>query len=103
MTNYESFSFGIDEYAGTLTGHSHQTLMWLHRHGYLDAEQTDMLLSRMVVVPIRNTPKFGERLLNRFFGRDSGENAYVFPITLVDDEYEQEAPQKGKPNLTVVE
>lgn len=99
---YESFSFNVDEYGRELTSHSHQTLYWLHRHGYLDAEQTEDLLSRMVVVPIRNTPKFGQRLLNRFFGRDSSDNAYVFPITLIDDEHEKEAPQKGKPNLTVV-
>lgn len=101
--NYESFNHSVEDYARELTSHSHQTLFWLHRHGYLDKEQTENLLSRMVVVPVRNSPKFGERLLNRFFGRDSSENSYVFPITLVDDEYEQEAPQKGKPNLTVVE
>lgn len=100
---YESFNHTVDDYAAELTGHSHQTLMWLHRHGYLDAEDTEELLSRMVVVPIRNSPKFGQRLLNRFFNRDSGDNSFSFPITLVDIEYEQEEPRKGKPDLKVVE
>lgn len=100
---YESFTFDTDDYARELTSQSHQTLYWLNRHGYINKEQTEELLSRMVVVPIRNSPKFGQRLLDRFFGRDSSENSYVFPITLIDDEFEQAAPSKGKPNLTVVE
>lgn len=102
MTN-ETFSHTIDQYAAELTSQSHQTLFWLHRHGYLNEEQTEDLLGRMVVVPIRNIPKFGERILSRFFGRDSKSNSYVFPITLIDNEYEQAAPEKKKPNLTVVE
>jgi hypothetical protein len=102
---YETFNHTVDDYAAELTGHSHQTLYWLHRHGYLDAETTEELLSRMVVVPVRNNPKFGERLLARFFGRSSTENSFTFPITLIDDiETEKDdAPPKGKPNLTVVE
>lgn len=102
---YESFNHSIDDYAAELTSQSHQTLLWLHRHGYLDDEDAEELLGRMVVVPIRNSPKFGQRLLARFFGRDSGDNSFSFPITLVDaeEQEEDEAPQKGKPNLTVVE
>lgn len=99
---YETFTHTVDDYAAELTGHSHQTLYWLHRHGYLDAEDTAELLSRMVVVPIRNNPKFGERILGRFFGRDSTDNSFSFPITLVDAIDNEEVPSKGKPNLTVV-
>jgi hypothetical protein len=99
---YESFTFEVDEYARTLTGHSHQTVYWLNKHGYLNDKQTEELLSRMIVVPVRNSPGFGERLLSRFFGKDSSDNAYVFPITLLDAEAEHQ-PRKGKPKLEVVE
>ena len=100
---YESFNHSIDEYATELTSQSHQTVYFLHKHGYLNDTQTEDLLSRMVVVPVRNNPKFGERLLARFFGRDSTENSYVFPITLVDGDHEYIAPRKGKPNLKAVD
>lgn len=109
MANYETFSHTVDDYAAELTSHSHQTLYWLHRHGYLTDEDTIELLSRMVVVPIRNSPKFGQRLLARFFGSDSGSNSFSFPITVVDDlqkvedESEVLPKGKGKPKLTVVE
>ena len=102
---YETFNHTVDDYAAELTGHSHQTLYWLNRHGYLDDEDFEELLGRMVVVPIRNNPKFGERILNRLFRRDSTENSFTFPITLIDnlENVEVLAQPKGKPNLTVVE
>ena len=102
---YESFSFDTDDYARELTAQSHQTLHWLHRHGYIDGEQTEELLSRMVVVPIRNNPKFGQRLLDRFFrkGDDSTKDSFTFPITLIDDDRRaSDVPKKGKPKLEVV-
>jgi hypothetical protein len=102
----EQFSFGIDEYGAVLTSHSHQTLYWLNRNGYLNNEDTEMLLSRMVTVPVRNRPSLGARLLKRFFDKDSTENSYVFPITLLDDVYTtkdtKDEPDDHKPNLTVV-
>lgn len=101
--NMESFSFGVDEYGSQLTAHSHQTLHWLNRNGYLSNEDTEELLGRMIVTPIRNRPRLGQRLLERFFGKDSEENSYVFPITLVDDTYAQRNDSDdSKPNLTVV-
>jgi len=100
--NIESFNHSIDEYAVELTSHSHQTLYWLHRHGYLSDEQTVDLVSRMVVVPVRNVPKLGERLLARFFGPKNNENSFVFPITLVDDLDEEVPRNKGKPILEIV-
>jgi hypothetical protein len=98
----EHFAHSIDEYAVELTSHSHQTLYWLHRHGYLDDDQLCELVSRMVVVPVRNAPKLGERLLARFFGRENTEKAFVFPITLVDDLDNPPPKSKGKPNLEIV-
>ncbi len=101
--NYEAFTFSIDEYGISLTEQSHQTLYWLNRNGYLTNEVTEELLSRMIVVPIRNKKSFGERLLARFFNKDSAENSYVFPITLVDDVYNQHSDgSEGKPHLKVV-
>lgn len=97
---FESFNFTVDTYAAELTSHSHQTIYWLNRNGYLNAEATEELLGRMVVVPVRNSPKFGERLLARFFGHDCAEAAHVFPITLL--EAEEQRKRKGKPKLEVV-
>lgn len=98
--NYESFSFSSDEYARTLTGQSHQTIYWLNRNGYLNAEETEDLLSRMVVVPIRNNKSFGERLLARFFNKKSEDNSYVFPITLLEDVTNKSI--EDKPTLKLV-
>lgn len=101
--NIESFSFSVSEYGAELTSHSHQTLYWLNRQGYLSTEDTTELLKRMIVVPIKNQPKFGKRLLERFFGKDSEENAYVFPITLLEDGLTYlEVPSGDKPNLKVI-
>lgn len=101
--NYESFSFSIDEYASELATQSHQTLYWLNRNGYLSNEATEDLLSRMIVTPVRNRPRLGRRLLERFFNKESQENSYVFPITLIDDVYEHDKSSGGeKPSLRVV-
>ena len=100
---FEEFRFSVDEYGAVLTGHSHQTLHWLNRNGYLNNEDTEMLLSRLVVIPLRNRPSLGDRLLKRFFNKESKENSYVFPITLLDDVYtKQDKTDDNKPNLTVV-
>lgn len=107
MSNYtytsEQFTFSIDEYGRTLTNQSHQTLYWLNRQGYLNNAQTEDLLSRMIVIPIRNNPSFGKRMLDRFFNKKSTDNSYVFPITLLEDVTNIDAKDvDGKPNLTVV-
>jgi hypothetical protein len=99
----EQFNFSVDEYGRTLTGQSHQTLYWLNRQGYLNNDQTEDLLSRMVVVPIRNNKSFGQRLLERFFNKKSEENSYVFPITLLEDVCNADTNDiNGKPKLTVI-
>ena len=100
----ESFTFSVDEYGRTLTSQSHQTLYWLNRNGYLSNEQTEDLLSRMIVVPVRNHKRFGQRLLERFFTKKSEENSFVFPITVLEDVVNTSTSENtdGKPNLTVV-
>lgn len=96
----EHFSFSTDEYTATLTDQSHQTLYWLNRNGYLNDDSTSELLSRMVVVPIRNHKNFGQRILTRFFGKNSQDNSFVFPITLLEDVVRDN--ENDKPNLTLV-
>jgi hypothetical protein len=98
---YESFSFSPQEMGAELTRQSHQVLAWLNRNGYLDNEDTVDLLSRMIVVPVSNQKNFGQRMLDRFFGRDQEENCYVFPVTLLEELPEQ-SDDVDKPTLTVV-
>ncbi len=100
--NYEAFTYSADEYGIRLTEQSHQTLYWLNRNGYLNDEDTEELLSRMIVVPVRNHKSFGQRLLERFFGSDAADNSYVFPITLLDDVRQHFDDTDDKPKLTVV-
>ena len=99
---YETFTFNIDEYGRVLTEQSHQTLYWLNRNGYLSNEDAEELLSRMIVVPIRNNKSFGQRLLDRFFGKDASDNSYVFPVTLLEDVERHFDNTDDKPKLTVV-
>ncbi len=100
--NIESFNFSVEEYGAELTQQSHMTLYWLNRQGYLNNEDTEDLLSRMIVTPVRNRPRLGQRLLARFFNKESADNSYVFPITLVEDCYNNNNHTDGKPALKVV-
>ena len=100
--NLESFTYSTEEYGMQLTENSHQTLYWLNRNGYLDNETTLDLLSRMVVVPIRNNKTFGQRLLNRFFNKESPGNTYAFPITLLEDACNPKDKDSDKPHLKLV-
>lgn len=98
----EHFSFTTEEYSAGLTEQSHQTLYWLNRNGYLNNEQTIDLCSRLIVVPIRNHKNFGQRILERFFTKQSTSNSYVFPLTLLEDVVSANVDGDGKPNLKVV-
>jgi hypothetical protein len=55
----------------------------------------------MIVVPVRNNKRFGQRLLERFFNKKSTDATYVFPITLLE-EHSNKAVTNDKPTLTVV-
>lgn len=98
----EQFSFTPYEYGAELTSQSHQTLYWLNRNGYLTNEDTLHLLQHMVVVPVKNNKRFGRYLLERFFGKDTDESAYVFPITLLEENETHLESSNDKPTLTVV-
>lgn len=100
--NIEQFSFTVPEYGAELTSQVHQTLYWLNRNGYLDNEDAEHLLKHMIVVPIKNSPKFGSRLLSRLFGKDASDSAYVFPITLLDESETYATPGQDKPTLKLI-
>lgn len=100
---HRAFTYSVEEYGRQLTEQSHQTLYWLNRNGYLNNVDTEELLSRMITVPIKNSPNLGQRMLSRFFGKNSNEHSYVFSITLIEDVFR--ARNNGtddKPTLKVV-
>jgi hypothetical protein len=99
--NYEQFSYSPQDYGTELTANAHQVLYWLNRNGYLDADDTVDLASRMIVVPVRNNKRFGQRLLERFFNKKSTDATYVFPITLLE-EHRNNIETNDKPTLKVV-
>jgi hypothetical protein len=84
-----TFSMDVSELAARLTCQVHGTLDYLYNDGYLTAEQHDDLSARLIVCPVRNKPKwFGERLLNRFWGKqEDNEHLYIFPITTMQKPY----------------
>lgn len=98
--NYEQFSYSPEEYGTELTANAHQVLYWLNRNGYLENDDTIELASRMIVVPVRNNKRFGQRLLERFFNKKSTESTFVFPITLLE-EYSNQVTN-DKPTLKIV-
>jgi len=103
---FESFTYTVDEYAGVMTENTHSTLRYLHRHGYLTTDQLEDLSSRLIVTPIRNRKTFGQRVLSRFFAKDSEENLFVFPIVSLDPIVENEIDtpsSRRRPKLELVE
>ena len=104
---YQSFSYTPTDMAGQLTGATHDTLAWLHKHKYITAEQRSELESRIIVVAIPNKKHFGRRLLDKLFGADNTEpNAWVFPIVEIADHYAPTTSKptaKKKPTLKVVD
>jgi len=104
--NYQSFQFTIEEYSEELTAQTHRTLDWMVNNGYVDYETWEMLISTLVVTPIANKKGFGQRILERFFGkREADGKTFVFPIVQLEDWYMNRLdtpPPKGKPTLSVV-
>lgn len=97
------FIFTAAELAQQLTQATHVTLAWLYKHGYLEDHDYEELMARMVVTPIKNTPGFGERILRRFFNKESTSDSFIFPITLLDEPLESDTETvSGKPSLTIV-
>lgn len=101
---YESFSYTPLELAEFSTGTVQDTLNYLVRHEYLTVDDYNHLASTLAVYAIPNRPGFGKRLLQRFFGSNENEDAFVFPIVEIDPEYAYQTKGKptAKPNLNVV-
>lgn len=105
MSSIEYFSYSPTELAAQLTSQTHSTLAWLCNHDYITKAQYDELTESLIVTPIQNTPSFGERLLARFFKKNSESTSWVFPIIKLDPysrNNSQDPPKKGKPSLEVV-
>lgn len=85
MATFETFNYTPAELAAQLTSQTHTTLGWLLNHDYITKEQYDELTSSLVVTAIQNKPHFGSRLLARFFKKDRDGDAWVFPITQLDE------------------
>ena len=103
---YEAFNFNIDEYAGALTENAHNAFAYLARNGVITEKQYEDLTSRLVVVPIRNHKSFGQRILEKFFAKESSENSFVFILVDVESHKPATATMpkgKSKPKLEVVE
>ncbi len=101
---FEQFSYTPIELAESMTGTVHETLKYLYSKNYIKEEDFEHLYSTLAIYPMPNRKGFGQRLRERFFGRNENDNAYVFPIVEIDSRYKNaELKTKGKkPSLNVV-
>jgi hypothetical protein len=111
MSTYQSFSYSPTELAAQMTGATHDTLAYLWKNKYITTEQYNELLGKLMVMAVPNNKGFGRKLLDYFFGDNTEENAWVFPIVEVATHYKSATPEKPKnvtrlktkPKLEVVE
>lgn len=104
-TRYETFSYTPVELAESMTGTVQDTLAYLYNHEYIDESAYDYLASTLAVYPMPNRKGFGQRLRERFFGKEENESAFVFPIVEIGSEYHLRSSDpkgKSKPKLNVV-
>lgn len=100
---FEQFSYTPIELAASMTGTVNDTLVYLYRNGYIKQADYENLSQTLAVYPMPNRKGFGKKLLERFFGTNENENAYVFPIVEIDPVLKGSAPKGKKPQLNVVE
>lgn len=104
-TKFETFSYTPVELAESMTSTVHDTLGYLNRNDYLSNEDYDELMNTLAVYAMPNRKGFGQRLRERFFGKDENESAFVFPIVEVDPTlFGTNSPKnkKRQPTLNVV-
>lgn len=77
---YEYFSQTPQEHAETLTRQLRCTLDYLSNTGYITEEQRHRLATKLIVTPIRNNKSILQRVRDRFFSSDQGDDCYVFAI-----------------------
>ena len=99
MTTYQSFNYSPTELAEQMTSATHDTLAYLWKNKHITIEQYNELMSKLMVVAVPNRKGFGRKLLEYFFGDNSEENAWVFPIVEVATHYKPATPEKPK-NVT---
>lgn len=100
---FETFSYTPIELAASMTNTVNDTLVYLHRHGYIKQADYENLSATLAVYPMPNRKGFGQRLRERFFGQDENDSAFVFPIVEIDPVLKGTAPKGKKPSLNVVE
>lgn len=102
-TKYETFSYSPIDLAESMTTTVHDTLVYLHNKQYINKADYEYLVSTLAVYAMPNRPGFGRKLLNRFFGDKSEENAYIFPIIEIDPQkHYKQNNTSGKPVLNLV-
>jgi len=105
----ESFSFSVQEYAQQLTQQHHLTIRFLRSRDYITESTMQYLLENTIITPIKNDISFGERIVRRFFKKESTENSYVFVVSSIDpafgdldsDTERKKATKKTVPKLVV--
>jgi len=111
MSVYQSFSYTPTELAVQMTGATHDTLAYLWKNKHITTEQYNELTGKLMVMAVPNSKGFGRKLLDYFFGDNTDENSWVFPIVEVATHYKSATPEKpknvtrlkAKPKLEVVD
>lgn len=78
---YETITHTVIDYANGLTEQHHQTLEFLYERGYISAGEFEELTSSTMVVPVKNTKQLGQRILEKFFLKESSPDIYTFVIS----------------------
>ena len=101
---FEQFSYTPIELAESMTNTVHETLKYLLSKDYITEQEFQHLYGILAVYAMPNRKGFGQRLRERFFGKDENEHAFVFPIIEVDARYKntETKPRGKKPTLNVV-
>lgn len=100
---FEQFSYTPIELAESMTRTVHDTVAYLASNNYISEQDFLHLTSTLAVFPMPNRKGFGQRLRERFFGKNETDTAYVFPIIEIDHQQQKPAPKTKKPKLNVVE
>lgn len=111
MSVYQSFSYSPTELAEQMSSATQDTLSYLLKNRYITAEQYNELSGKLMVMAVPNRRGFGKKLLEYFFGDNTEENSWVFPIVEVATHYKSATPEKpknvtklkAKPKLEIVE
>jgi hypothetical protein len=103
MATYQSFSHSPTEYAAALTNQTHVTLGWLVNRNYITEEAYEELVSTLIVANVQHHKSWGQKVIEHLFSKESTDDAWVFPLVLVDKFVKQDKlPKPTKPKLEIV-